>query len=551
MMSPTFARIAIAGALALSTMVTGCSSMGIGPGNSLRTMDRMNTHGANALMDNEKFEVIDLIATLDPLNMRKDLIRQAAFKNGRVESRGWHTFRGDEDARQSTTDQDSYEAAQDRVELEFAFVAFHDVRYAAYGTVEERRNRLQDRLIAASNNRCEAYKVYLKRFESYMDSGFGIATTVMAGAAAVATGGNTPRALAALAGMSSGVRSEIRQGMMANLASYVIVPGIDTKRDETLKRIKTARSASNTDGYTVQAALADVASYHGACTLETGLEKARDQIQLAQNPGLAMMQKTMNNALQLRQMGEAFEQFTKERKITPEIENLLRLRSFSADGEPVSGVSVNPVTAFAHAPSTTSASPANLVNGTYLGLISQIRSLQDELAIQKTQLEALQSNPETASTTATVAEVTASLAQLASFTGSVTAVMSDVKASLTSSLAQAATTENCLRSLVASHQSAGAAERQKAAAEMDYAKASARAPYQNWTQLTAINTERFLRSARALAEKLTVSSVLASQKTISDGGKGVDWSNVNAGLSLKLEALPKPAAGAPCISTGG
>ncbi|WP_367848317.1 hypothetical protein [Rhodoferax sp. WC2427] len=278
-------------ALAASLALGGCSTLGtMGPSASLSTEDRLTVYGANPQFNNEKFEVVDLFTLLDPDGLR---------------------LRGHPEAQQ---------------DLERAFVAFYDPYYNLGGSLVERRTRLQDRLIAASNQRCEAYKIYLRRFEAYQDTSFGLATTVLGGAAAIVGGLGDARILGGLAGIASGSRAELRQGLFGNLASFIIVPGLDQRRKELLAEIQARRADP---GYTVQAAISDVARYHGACTLETGMEEAKNAIQTVSNPGMAMLRQTLNSVMQARLMAQAVQ---KVGSGTPLSEEDLRIPSFTVDG---------------------------------------------------------------------------------------------------------------------------------------------------------------------------------------------------------------------------
>lgn len=256
----------------------GCGALSpsrIGPEASLDTRDRINVFGANPQFNNEPYEVVDLLTRLDP-NGRRDLRQCVAAKGNK--SLGQHI---------------SPEQAIlfDRCELEAAFRSFYQ-NYGGATDQKARRNELQDRLLAASTQRCEAYKVYLKRFQTYSDATFGVLTTILGGAGAITTGGSMPRVLAGLAGISSGVQAEISQSFFANLASYVIVPGIEQRRIAVKKAIEQRRAKSISD-YTVEAALEDAARFHGSCTLEAGLEETQELIKTAVNPGLDRINSTL------------------------------------------------------------------------------------------------------------------------------------------------------------------------------------------------------------------------------------------------------------------
>ena len=135
------------------------------------------------------------------------------------------------------------------------------------------RNRIQDRLILASNELCENYKVLLKKKQARFNFWAGTAATVFGATGGVVTATDGARALAAASGIASGVRAEYNEQYYSDLAAHVITKGIDARRSEILIVINTARSQSN-DVYTVELAIADAITYHGACSLIGGLEQA-------------------------------------------------------------------------------------------------------------------------------------------------------------------------------------------------------------------------------------------------------------------------------------
>jgi hypothetical protein len=88
---------------------------------------------------------------------------------------------------------------------------------SVYGAAH--RSQVQDRLIAASNQRCNLYTTYLKRVSTFTNGIFGTLTTVLGGAGAIVTGENAARALSGLAGISSGTRAELNQAIFESVAT--------------------------------------------------------------------------------------------------------------------------------------------------------------------------------------------------------------------------------------------------------------------------------------------------------------------------------------------
>lgn len=285
-------KFVICGLSVCALLVSGCatnSGSPFGVSRYTRTEQRATLAAANVQFNNEEFEMIDLIEALDPYGLRK---KKGLFDEHKVRRAG-----GD-DPETSWNDGD---AQIERNRLEQALHAFHLPEYAELGSPRERRNRIQDRLLAASEARCNAYKQYLKDFETHWETSLGIMGTILGAAGAIATGDLNTRAFAGLAAMATGTRAELRQGVFRNLASYVVVPGIDRRRAEVLKEIHILRAQPIAD-YTVQAAIHDAAKYHGACALDVGLDAARDSIQLVDNPGFVQLTRSY---LQLSELEQA------------------------------------------------------------------------------------------------------------------------------------------------------------------------------------------------------------------------------------------------------
>lgn len=287
-------------------ILSGCSALSpsrFGPEGSLDTRDRVSVFGANPLFDNEPFEVVDLRAQLDPDDKGQGTRCTSSTKKVDLNSEsGRGVVKSGYFASISSSPGSADTAsALARCQLEAAFRGFYDPAYIVAkddlsASQEKRRNRLQDRLLAASEQRCGAYKIYLRRFQSYTQATAGIVSTIFAGAGAISTGGAT-NIFAGLAGVSSGIGAEISQSFFANLASYVIVPGIDSRRIEIKRTIGDSRKTISE--YTVEAAIQDAASFHAACTLEAGLEKAQDLIKVANNPGAEQIQNMLTSVTEM------------------------------------------------------------------------------------------------------------------------------------------------------------------------------------------------------------------------------------------------------------
>ncbi len=136
-----------------------------------------------------------------------------------------------------------------------------------------RRNDLQDRLIAASNQRCATYLRVLTASKSQTQMGWSGLATLLSGAAAVTTPAAAAKVLAAGSTVSNGLLSQFNEAYFSNLTVQVISTGITKQREAALVNIQSQRNASLVD-YPVNRAVADALNYHAMCNLVTGLETA-------------------------------------------------------------------------------------------------------------------------------------------------------------------------------------------------------------------------------------------------------------------------------------
>jgi hypothetical protein len=149
-----------------------------------------------------------------------------------------------------------------------------------------RRNQIQDALLAASEQRCSSYKEYLRHLDSLESLTAGGLATIFGGVGAIVTGAAASRLFAGLAGISSGLNAELKQDIFSNLASAVIVPGIEVRRSQILADIM-KRRCNSVATYTVQLAIADALKFHGACSMDTGIQQASKSVQQTKDPGLS------------------------------------------------------------------------------------------------------------------------------------------------------------------------------------------------------------------------------------------------------------------------
>jgi AraC-like DNA-binding protein len=150
----------------------------------------------------------------------------------------------------------------------------------SYPDAKSHRNRIQERLMAASQEACNSYKDGLRKVDSAANFALGSLTTILGGISPLFSGSSD--VFGALAGVSSGIRSEFNTTFFQNLSLHVITRGIDSRRDIRLANIRLQQRQQITT-YNVTAAVVDAIKFHNDCSLNAGLEEASDALQLANN----------------------------------------------------------------------------------------------------------------------------------------------------------------------------------------------------------------------------------------------------------------------------
>ncbi|WP_327079701.1 hypothetical protein [Polaromonas sp. CG_9.5] len=135
------------------------------------------------------------------------------------------------------------------------------------------RNDLQDRIIAASNQRCGTFLRVLVSSKSQTQMGWSGFATLLSGAASIATPVSAAKALAAGSTVSNAFLSLYNEAYFNNLTVNVISAGISKQREGLLQYMTKEREKPLLQ-YPVNRAIADALTYHSACNIITGLEAA-------------------------------------------------------------------------------------------------------------------------------------------------------------------------------------------------------------------------------------------------------------------------------------
>ena len=237
-------------------VLTGCTGFG-GTGLDANRED-MTTWGAKTLIQDEKFQKINLV---EELYSGTDLVPNP---NTNTLKQAFDSFY----ANLETKDDDGQVLG---------------------------RNRIQERILAASQDRCNAYFTFLDGMDAETNFILGSFTTAVAGAGAIFTNLTTVRALSGIASITSGIRSEFNEDYFANQTMEIMRKGIEARRREIYTSIKTKQS-NDLKTYTVEEAVKDAIDYHGACSLTAGLLKLGLSLERAENPGITQAEKILAKA---------------------------------------------------------------------------------------------------------------------------------------------------------------------------------------------------------------------------------------------------------------
>jgi hypothetical protein len=254
-------------------------------------------HSAFQLVERSKFEPINLVS----------LIRGS---EGRPRKTGEMT------ALEQMKDDDAAAA-----EIDGTFRSFAELNRNTGDVGRARRNEIQERILGASDQRCNDFKTLLQKKQANVSFLTGLTATGSSVAATIVTNIDRSKLLAGIAGMASGYRAEYSQAFFANAAIQVVVAGIDSRRRTAYEQILLARKDSLL-GYPLEAAVKDGIRYHGLCSTVAGLQEAGEAVRYYNEPGLAAASRTIARSkmlvdLQGASANEVIEKLTKWQNIVP------------------------------------------------------------------------------------------------------------------------------------------------------------------------------------------------------------------------------------------
>lgn len=178
------------------------------------------------------------------------------------------------------------------VRYDLIFARFSTLAPTTTDTPKAHRNLVQNRIIAASERRCGRFFQFLKKDNSDMNFGFGLANVFLSTAAAIVPGIEAARNLAGSSAIVAGARAEYNNEYFSNLAVSVITRGIEEKRRDTRLKLRTSQSQDYAT-YDIAAAVADAVQYDASCNIVHGLEQANEAIQRLNEPGRDAMMRSL------------------------------------------------------------------------------------------------------------------------------------------------------------------------------------------------------------------------------------------------------------------
>ena len=172
---------------------------------------------------------------------------------------------------------------------------------------KRKRNEIQDRLMLESERLCAEFKKVMYDLRSHSELTLGGASTITGVLGSIFTKASTVRALAGASGILSGLNAEYQQTRFQNLASQVIVDGIEARRTQLREVIDDQAQPKDIGNYSLAAAVRDVTIYHSQCHVITGFQVAHESIRLVENPGLEQAAKAIKNVAVLTAIQNAGE----------------------------------------------------------------------------------------------------------------------------------------------------------------------------------------------------------------------------------------------------
>jgi hypothetical protein len=193
----------------------------------------------------------------------------------------------------ANADTPSADGQASAADIELARRVFYDACSSNDSTTNARcgtlRDRVQDRLLWASDSACADYLGDVRRSFTSTNLNLGGATTLFGALGSILNSKDAIRVFSGAAGVTSGLRAEYNDVYFSSQAFEVVSKAIRNIREKALKSINDERRNKGIRDYTLEAAIADATRYHASCNVMAGLEEAADAVTRDRDPGLKRM----------------------------------------------------------------------------------------------------------------------------------------------------------------------------------------------------------------------------------------------------------------------
>ncbi len=255
----------------------------------------------------EPLEKVDLVHELDPLRLGElDWCKKlnSSLGAGNVGERLNLSDRNDRELLncREVLGRDDGNSYVRRIKPDPLSLAFHGFYLEGYGNSEKqklRRNRIQDRITAASDRSCDRYHRRLNAVFSDVNFTLGSLTTVTGGLGALFADTVTSNSLAGAASILSGVRAEFNSDIFREKVAHALTKAMDGARKTKNQEMK-GRRDKVINQYSVEEAIKDAIDYNSMCSLVAGLEAIDTAVTIYNDPGLKWLATVFKNS-------EAFE----------------------------------------------------------------------------------------------------------------------------------------------------------------------------------------------------------------------------------------------------
>lgn len=269
-------------------MLCGCAMLDANR-DFLRAQSESNPAGVKGLLRGNELRFLntaDLVRSFVPSEVPEAVGATKTVKSSRDIAAKASRPAGGVATAQSREEEYRARLEQEQRETDQAVAAFYSYYLTGSGDKARigalLRNEIQDRILAAANQRCHLWKNYYSTASSTIGFSSGIVAATTGAAAVAFTPESTKNALTALSTTATAVGTNYDKAYLFGLTLGVIYQGVDSRRANILKSILAKRVVNNDvaslGNYTLSAGIEDALEYHGACSVASGAQEAAERI---------------------------------------------------------------------------------------------------------------------------------------------------------------------------------------------------------------------------------------------------------------------------------